>query len=268
MNDFTCTQEGLYAYNVGILKQYTPSYYKLIEMRALRIVGYEERDPKQVSKKNTAGNTAKLRESLSRSKSKVYELAVCNQWEHFVTLTLNGKLHDRYNLDESVRQISKWFNNLNYRSSLNIRYLLVPEPHKDNAWHFHGLFSGIPPNLLEPFKLDDNIPTYIRELLLSGHEICNFPLYQDKFGWVTVEPIRDNVRAAKYITKYITKELLQSKISLNHHVYYASQGLNRASTILRAPLEQEFEPDFENDYVKIKQFDNANEPLKLFQKEE
>lgn len=268
MNDFTRTQNGIYEYNIGILKQYTPNCFKLVGMRTVRIAGYEERNPKKQGKKNSAGNTSKLRESLSRSRSMVNELAKCNDWEHFVTLTLNGELHDRYNLDSSVRQLSKWLNNLNYRMSLNIKYLLVPEPHKDDAWHFHGLFSGIPPNLLVPFRIGDKIPLHIRKLILDNHEIYNFPLYQEKFGWVTAEAIRDKERTANYITKYITKELVQSKIALNHHVYYASQGLKRATVICRAQLEQEFEPDFKNDYVKIKQYDNADEPLELFHRKE
>ena len=263
MNNFTCRKEGLYEYNVGILKKYTSDEFKLIKMRAVRIAGYEERTP-IAGKKNTAGNTVKLRESLSRSQSKVYELALCNPWAHFATLTLNQNKQNRYNLDEAMRHLTKWINNLNYRQNIDIKYLLVPEPHKDNAWHFHGLFMGIPPNLLTPFSISDNISLKIKKLLQEGHEILDFPLYREKFGWVTVEPIRDKERAAKYVTKYITKELMESKIALNHHVFYASQGLMRSETIYRAQLRQEFEPDFKNDYVSIKHFGTLEEPLQYF----
>lgn len=264
MNDFAYSKNAIYEHNVGILKQYTPSCFKLINMRTVRIAGFEERDGNSTGKKNTAGNTSKLRESLSRSRSKVYELAFCNPWVHFVTLTLNGEKQNRYDLDVIVHRLTKWLNNLNFREQIGIRYLLIPEPHKDDAWHFHGLMMGIPEPFLKPFSLSDIIPKHIKNLLQDGRIIYNFPLYQEKFGWVTVEKIYNNESAAKYITKYITKELMESKIALNHHVYYASQGLQRAEIICRAQLQQSFDADFENDYVKVKQFDNMNEPLQYF----
>lgn len=264
MDEFSCTRSGLYERNVGILRKYAPTVYKLINLRAVRIAGYEERNPEIKGTKNTAGNTAKLRESLSRSRATIYELALCNPWEFFVTLTLNTDKQDRYNLDAAVKKLSKWLNNLKYRENLNIEYLIIPEPHKDNAWHFHGLMMGIPISMLKPFTENDNIPKNLRELIRAGHTIYDFPLYRDKFGWATVEKLRNNENAAKYITKYITKDLHESRVSLNHHLFYASQGLKRSEVIYRAQLRQHFKADYENDYVRVKQFDNVEEPLKYF----
>ena len=268
MNQFVCSNKELYERNVGIIKQYTPDLYKLIYMRSVRISGYEERKPTKKRKKNSASNNVKLRESLIRSRSNVYELALCNSWTHFVTFTLSQDKLDRYNLNAAVSKISKWINNLNYRQSINIKYLIIPEPHKDDAWHFHCLMMGVPSSLLVPFLITDNIPIRIKGLIKDGHAIYNFPLYQEKFGWVTVEEIRDNERTAKYITKYITKELLASRIALNHHVFYASKGLQRAKTLYRAELRREFTADYENEYVRVKQFDNLEEPLQYFCDEE
>lgn len=264
MYNLACTKQGIYEYNIGILKRYTPTNFKLVNMRAVRIKGYEERNPIPVAKKNTAGNSVKLVESLSRSRSKVYELAICNPWEHFVTFTLDGNKLNRYDLNTAVHMVAKWINNLNYRQHINIQYLLIPEPHKDDAWHFHGLMMGIPPDMLNPFSITDKIPKRIKQLILDGHTIYNFPLYQEKFGWVTAEKVRDNENAAKYVTKYITKELMDSRIALNHHVFYASQGLQRSEIVYRAQLKQQFEADFENDYVRIKQFSTLEEPLQYF----
>jgi len=79
MDEFSCSKSGIYERNVGILRKYTPTVYKLINLRAVRIAGYEERNPEIKGTKNTAGNTGKLRESLSRSRATIYELAICTR---------------------------------------------------------------------------------------------------------------------------------------------------------------------------------------------
>lgn len=251
-----------YESNVGILKYYTDEIYKLINVKTLKIAGFESVSYRP--SKGNAGHTTKLQESLSRSKRVVYELALCNPWEYFVTLTIDGQKYDRYNLKFFFTVLSKWLNNLNYQKSLNIKYLLIPEPHKDNAWHFHGLMMGIPQEQLQCFTLEDNIPLRLKRLIEQGRTIMDWLPYCEKFGWITVEAIRDKASCAKYITKYITKQLLESRIELNHHVYYASQNLRRAETICRAPILYPFEPDYQNDYVRVKHFTNAPEALQYF----
>ena len=74
--------------NVGYLKQYTPNNFKLVHMNSVRSPGFEERNkPKQQRQSGNAAN--KLQNSLSRSRSAVLELALCNPWSYFVTLTLS-----------------------------------------------------------------------------------------------------------------------------------------------------------------------------------
>ena len=93
MNDFTRSKNGIYEHNVGILKQYSPNFFKLINLRAVRIVGYEERSLENKGKKNTASNTTKLKESLSRSKSKVFELAMCIDFRQIVLANALPNIH-------------------------------------------------------------------------------------------------------------------------------------------------------------------------------
>jgi hypothetical protein len=56
--------------------------------------------------------------------------------------------------------------------------------------------------------------------------------------------------------KYITKDLSRSVSELGAHMYYASQGLERAKEVKRGILTKAPEKwDFENEYVKIKRID-------------
>lgn len=258
------SKNQVYDYNVGILKQYGENHYRLINLKTLRKAGFEECNAK-VSKRGAAGNTGKLCSSLARSKGAAFELAMCNPWEMFVTLTVKGAQHDRYDLTAVKGQLAKWINNMNFQKGLQVRYLLIPEQHKDGAWHFHGLMMGIPPEQLKPFTLQERIPRPIKAAIQKGEIIYNWLPYANSFGWVTVSPIIDRERCAKYILKYITKDLMQMRIALNSHVYLASQGLNRAAEIRRGPMERVFEPDFQNEYVRIKTFDNMQEPLSFFE---
>lgn len=254
--------------NVGLLKQYTEDCYKLIHLESVRIAGYEEVTPKeQGEEKERRGtvNPAKLHNSLSRSRGRVFELALCNPWDYFCTFTIDANKHDRYDLDATYKQFAKWLNNYNSRKQTAIRYLLVPEPHQDGAWHFHGLLLGLPISHLTPFTLGDKLPLRIKKMLADGRQIYNWTAYAEAFGFVTLDVIRDKDACAAYMTKYITKELAQSSIDLNHHVFYASHGLNRATLLYRGEMKREIvNPDFENDYVHIKQFRSASEALTYF----
>ncbi len=264
MKSLSFTKHQIYENNIGILKYYTDQHYKLIGMKAVRIAGFEKSSQKVVTERGTAGNSIKLDGSLSRSRRIIFELALCNPWTLFVTMTINGAKNDRNNLKAFFTVLAKWINNMNYQQKLNIRYLIIPEPHKDNAWHFHGLMMGIPFQQLKPFNLEDNIPEKTKRKIRQGRKIMNWMPYCEKFGWVTVEQIISHNRCAKYMMKYVTKKLMESRIELNHHVFYASKHLRRAEVICRAPLRQSFEPSFQNDYVRTKDFNNAQEPLQYF----
>lgn len=268
MEGLKVSQGFVYKQNMGLLKRYSEERYKLIYMKSLREKGYEEAGDSEKGKKGSAGNPFKLRESISRTKSRVYELALCNPWEYFITLTLSAKTHDRNDLISFKHELSKWINNYNYQKHVEVKYLLIPEPHKDGAWHMHGLIMGLPLEHLVEFKVTDNIPQKIKRMIKIGRTIYNWLPYARKFGWVTAEKVMNHQKCSAYITKYITKELMETRIALNDHVYYCSTGLNRAEVILKAEIRQMFEPDFKNDYIMVKSFDNIEEPLQYFCDEE
>lgn len=250
----------LYEKDVAYLKRYNAEYYKLTLMKSVRRSGFEERSSTGKGKKNSAGNTAKLDSSLSRTRSRVRELALCNAWEYFGTFTLSPATHDRFDIAEFIRSFSKWIQNINYRRGLNIGYLLVPEQHKDGAWHMHGVLKGIPPDMLQPFTGESKVPL---DLIRGGY--YNWIPYQRKFGFVSLGKIRCLEATAHYVSKYITKELASSPIGLNKHLYLCSKGLSRAQTLVKAPIYEPFDPDFANDYVAAKVFTSAETALQLFE---
>ena len=102
-----------------------------------------------------------------------------------------------------------------------IQYLLVPEQHKDGAWHIHGLISGLPEDVISPFA-----PPAPQRLVDGG--FLNWPDYMTTFGLCSLAPIRDAIATAYYITKYISKDLSRRQSDLGKHLYFHSRPLRKA----------------------------------------
>jgi len=81
-----------------------------------------------------------LLRSMRRARAKLRRLALSNEFQYFVTLTLAPEKIDRYNGAAVTRALSQWCDNMVRRHGL--RYILVPERHEDGAFHFHGFFAG------------------------------------------------------------------------------------------------------------------------------
>lgn len=56
---------------------------------------------------------------------------------------------------------------------------------------------------------------------------------------------------------------MRSKIGLNKHLYYCSQGLKRAEIICEGKLIKDLNEDFSNDYVKMKTLRNLAEDIMI-----
>lgn len=128
----------------------------------------------------------------------------------------------------------------------------------------HGFLKGIPPDCLRPFTLEEKLPHYLRAKIKNGLIIYDWTAYREKFGFCDIEPIRNLQAAAAYVTKYITKSFGSGVQSLGGHLYYASQGLKRAEVIKKGTMDpNSIFWDFENEYVKLKWFDNWQNPESL-----
>lgn len=250
-----------YDYGVAILKKYG-SKYKLTLHNCIRDKGYESAESEPISS-NIKGsvNSEKLLNNLSRTRNTIFELAMCNEWDYFCTFTLDKNKYNRFDLSKFRTDFTQMIRNLRRKYDCDISYLLIPERHKDGAWHMHGFISGIPEEELKKFALSEKLPKYIHNKLKGGFDVYEWKSYRKKFGFCDLERIRDKNKCSSYVTKYITKDLLESVSELNHKSYYCSQGLNRAIEIKRGHLRECPTFSFENDYVKIAWFNNESEDI-------
>lgn len=132
-----------------------------------------------------------LERARRRARTAVRDLALCNEFEWFVTLTLDRQKIDRYNIKEVIRKGSQWLSNAVRRRGL--RYVLIPEHHKDGAIHFHGFMTG------------DLGAVSSGHRDKQGHEIYNLTAWPYGHS-AAIRPYGDYRKAVAYCCKYIGKQ--------------------------------------------------------------
>lgn len=127
-----------------------------------------------------------------RARAAVREIALSNPClTLFVTLTLDRREVDRYDMAAITRKLNVWLDNNVRRRGLC--YVLVPERHKDSAIHFHGLFN-------ESLEMVDS--GYVDK---RGSAIYNLPRWT--LGYTTAMRLYGERSAAiGYVCKYIGKQ--------------------------------------------------------------
>lgn len=165
-----------------------------------------------------------------RAAAKVRDLALCNDFRYFVTLTLNPEKVDRYNVKEITKKLNAWLDNQVRRNGL--KYVLVAERHKDGAVHFHGLVNEAPelvpsgtwkvPGHKRPIKPRSEAQR--REWSDKGAEagfceVFNWPGW--RYGFSTAIPLYGDYRAAvAYVCKYIRKQTAGPEGPVGGRWYY------------------------------------------------
>lgn len=222
---------------------------KLVRHNALRTKGIEDVD--QHTRKGSV-NDVKSDNNISRAKNRVFELALCNPWNIFLTFTLDPKKYNRNDLGKFRKDLSQFVRDYNKKYGLAIKYLLIPEEHKKGGWHMHGFLMGLPDEHLRLFTLSEKLPKYIREKLKSGQAVYEWEPYRKKFGFCDLEVVKDQFAVSAYVTKYITKDLDRTVRESGAHLYYCSQGLSRSVVIFRGKANDGLVYDYESDYNSIK----------------
>lgn len=222
---------------------------KLVRHNALRTKGIEDVD--QHARKGSVSDV-KSDNNISRAKNRVFELALCNPWNIFLTFTLDPKKYNRNDLGKFRKDLSQFVRDYNKKYGLAIKYLLIPEEHKKGGWHMHGFLMGLPDEHLRLFTLSEKLPKYIREKLKSGQAVYEWEPYRKKFGFCDLEVVKDQFAVSAYVTKYITKDLDRTVRESGAHLYYCSQGLSRSVVIFRGKANDGLVYDYENDYNSIK----------------
>lgn len=158
--------------------------------------------PSKQSDYNLYGN-------LRRTKQTIYDIARSNSWEYFATFTFSSRKIDRMNYRLCLDRLRVWLQNFRSRKAPDLKYLFVCELHKKGGIHMHALLSGVPD----------------QQIKLAFYGRYFLPAY-NVLGISDISRIRDHERVTSYITKYITKELLQIP-DLSRFRYFCSKGLQR-----------------------------------------
>ncbi len=248
-------------YNYATIRAYGDSKFKLCGFKRPMYKDIERR----YTPKGEADNDGKLDNNITRAKTTIKELSMCNPWELFATFTFSPDKYDRTDLRRIRLDFSQFIRNFNKAHNLSVKYLSIPEMHKNGAWHLHSLIMGLPLDKLTEFSLQDHIPYKILNKIREGKHVYNWELYNKKFGFVSLECIEDQERLTNYITKYVTKDLAARATEQNSHLFFASQKLARAVKVADGILKHDvLFPDYENEHVSVKWFydlDNAKEAI-------
>lgn len=151
--------------------------------------------------------------SYRRTRRMIFDLCMSNLWEYFVTFTFAEDKVDRYDYEECSKKMANWINNAKKKFAPDIKYVVVPEQHKDGAWHFHGVFANV------------GDMTFLDSGRKDKHGRVIYNLYEYKFGFTTATYITDNMATCLYIQKYITKDLCGNLY--NKKRYWCSRNLDK-----------------------------------------
>lgn len=218
-----------YVYNSkSYLYNYNNRFFRVCSIKSCRERGFED-----MCSKNKTDKKEVDRISLSRTRRNIRELALCNDFHYFCTITVNSAKCDRYSLDEVQDNLRKCLRNIR-NSSNNFKYLIITEKHKDGAFHFHGLMSGVSDLYVNKF----------------GYLSCS---KLDVLGFNSFSKIESLEKVANYILKYISKDCVKNS---KNQVYISSRGLKKAErSELNTNINNDIEFTYSNDFVDILDFD-------------
>lgn len=213
------------------LYNFNGRFFRVCSIKACREKGFEDISCKKKTDKEEVN-----RISLSRTRRNIRELALCNDFEYFCTLTVNSVKCDRYSLDEVQDNLRKCLRNIRNHSD-NFNYLIITEKHKDGAFHFHGLMSGVSDLYFNKY----------------GYMSCS---KLDVLGFNSFSEIQSLEKVSNYILKYITKDCVKNS---KNQVYISSRGLKKAErSELNTNINNDINFSYSNDFVDILDFDVQN----------
>lgn len=158
-----------------------------------------------------AERAANVYRAQRRAQTKIYDYIMCNHdLDMFCTWTLNADKLDRYDYATATRKLGQWLDNRVRRNGL--KYIIVPELHKDGAVHYHGLINNVV-NIVDSGTYctaagarPQRAATLKRKgiVLYDCHKVYNLADWYN--GYTTaIRTYGERDHVAKYICKYITK---------------------------------------------------------------
>lgn len=229
-------------YNVRVITNITKEYDDMIKVIIYKEPQYfcteESRYCRRV-KHEVPEDYAPSISSVRRTKELVQDIVLCNNFELFATFTFNPQKVNRYNYYSCSSAMRRWFSHQRERSLERgkvLKYLVIPEQHKDGAWHFHALISGYTGQLRDTGKTTAQLrPVY---------NITSF-----RSGFTTAVDIDSKEGVSSYITKYITKAFVKT---FNKRRFYCSKNLNRPTRELNSNVLDTILPIFRRKTIETK----------------
>ena len=227
-----------------ILYNYNNSgFYRLVELKNTISLSKSQ----QKKQPNTSTDTMYYN-NISRSKKSVKELALCNDFNFFVTITIKND-YNRFNIDNAFYFLKKFCKKYKRKFS-SFSYLFIAEYHKNGAIHFHGL-CNLP---FEAIQLDLYRRTIKNQKDARFYHTFSSLIFDD-FGRNSFDYITSKDKISSYILKYITKDCIRTS---SHRLYTCSRGLKHADKTYynNEKLNEIYNNKkfFENDFYKIIDF--------------
>jgi len=246
LNGHKNTSYKLYKYKV---KAYTDGTYKVIEYENERLKTNTKLTFSTGSNSDLSDEEKEIqlqesrRANLYKTKNKLRDYARNNHFDKFWTLTFDPKIcgeSDDYRFEE----MEKWLHKMRKKYG-KFNYLAVPERHKSGQIHWHMMSGFFVPTLIDSGKVYRNTP------------IFNCPEW--KFGFTNVQNVRSQKKISNYVSKYITKDLMESPARRNKKKYWASRSLELPEVFsISEEVEGLPEAIFESEVCKIYEMEKAD----------
>ena len=193
--------------------------------------------------------------SMRRARANLRRLALANDFQYFVTLTLDGDKIDRYDGAAIVKRLNQWTSNMVQRHGL--RYVLVPERHKDGAFHFHGFFTGDGLQLIDSGTITmagwkhprrpRSTAQRAKWLSEGGRVVYNLPQWTLGFS-TALELYGTYSSAVGYVCKYIGKQDGERALG---RWYYSGGALRQPDKEYVTLDYRELREDFKGECVEL-----------------
>lgn len=137
-----------------------------------------------------------------RSRSAFLSRVLAHSWDWFGTLTLDArKLPSELSRrsDAVVPYVYGLFQRYKLSTGDAFRYAIVPEQHKDGAWHFHVLLAGVDASHITPARRGGS-DVYIR-----GQRVFWLAPFQLGVGFTSLTAVRSSLAVGRYMAKYMAK---------------------------------------------------------------
>ena len=218
-------------YNTRI-KTYANKEKKVIFHSYSNLKGYGQEKKKNSLIEITEEERERQRKkNLYRTKMNIVDLIYHNglkePWQYFVTLTFNPGEVDSLDYDVVVKAMRKWIDNMQHQNP-GMSYVMTPELHKSGRVHWHGVFKNVPNWNLVQARTPSG-----RLIKKNGLQIYNLTNY--KYGYTTVSEIQNQEAVSVYVSKYITKDLIDKAYKKR---YWCSRDLEKPP-IEYAQLDEE-----------------------------